>query len=91
MDRIQEEFERLKSLPHKEVVISQEEIDRDVQNSIKQERIIKLKEKLKELSYDFIQAQAGAVIPDIEAKTIAFKEYHNELRELLGKNPRLYL
>ena len=61
------------------------------QNKLNNEKIIKLKEKLKELTYDFIQAQAGAVIPDIEAKTIAFKEYHNELRELLGKNPRLYL
>ena len=61
------------------------------QNKLNNEKIIELKEKLKELTYDFIQAQAGAVIPDIEAKTIAFKQYHNELRELLGKNPRLYL
>ena len=61
------------------------------QNKLNNDKIIKLKEKLQELSYDFIQAQAGAVIPDIEAKKIAFKEYHNELRELLGKNPRLYL
>ena len=61
------------------------------QNKLNNEKIIKLKEKLKELNYDFIQSLAGAVIPDIEAKTIAFKQYHNELRELLGKNPRLYL
>ena len=89
--KISDEFKRLKNLPHKQVVIPQEMIEQEIQNSIKQERIRELKEKLKELSYDFIQAQAGAVIPDIEAKKIAFKEYHNELRELLGKNPRLYL
>ena len=40
------------------------------QNKLNNEKIIKLKEKLKELTYDFIQTLAGAVIPDIEAKTV---------------------
>ena len=59
-----------------------------IQNN--QARIAEIKQRLDELNKDFIQYYLGAVISNIEEKKIEFISLHNELRELLGKEPRIY-
>lgn len=54
------------------------------------QRIAEIKSRLAELSQDFIQATAGAQFPDIESRINEFQALHNELRSLLGKEPRVY-
>lgn len=53
-------------------------------------RFLFIQNRLKELSNDFIQAQIGAQIENLETKKEEFKTLHNELREILGKQPREY-
>ena len=53
-------------------------------------RIAEIKPRLEQLSQDLIQAQAGAVFEDLEERKLEFQELHNELRILLGKEPRKY-
>lgn len=69
-------------------------IDYDNSNEFKelskQKRIAEIKQRLDELNKDFIQYYLGAVIENIEDKKIEFISLHNELRELIGKEPRIY-
>lgn len=53
-------------------------------------RIAEIKPRLEQLSQDLIQAQAGAVFDDLEQRKLEFQTLHNELRTLLGKEPRKY-
>ena len=53
-------------------------------------RINEIKPRLEQLSQDLIQAQAGAVFEDLEERKLEFQTLHNELRVLLGKEPRNY-
>lgn len=53
-------------------------------------REAELRRTLRELSEDFIQVSAGAVIPDIDARKALFRQLHNELRQLKGLPPREY-
>ena len=46
--------------------------------------------RLDKLTQDFIQVLCGAVIDDIEERKQEFQTLHNELRVLLGKEPRIY-
>lgn len=57
---------------------------------IKERRIAEIKLRLSQLSEDFVQSWAGAHIADIEARKREFADLHNELRGLLGKEPRVY-
>lgn len=54
-------------------------------------RIAEIKPRLEQLSQDLIQAQAGAVFEDLEERKLEFQTLHNELRILLGKEPRKYV
>ena len=54
-------------------------------------RIAEIKPRLEQLSQDLIQAQAGAVFEDLEERKAEFQKLHNELRVLLGKEPREYV
>ena len=54
-------------------------------------KIYSLRERLSQLSQDFVQVWCGAEIPDINARIIEFQLLHNELRALTGKEPRAYL
>ena len=68
----------------------------DKYNARKQEennqlRINEIKPRLEQLSQDLIQAQAGAVFEDLEERKAEFQVLHNELRVLLGKEPREYV
>ena len=54
-------------------------------------RLPKLRERLKELSEDIVQIQCGAVFEDKEDRIAEFKEVHNEIRRIIGKEPRVYL
>ena len=56
----------------------------------KQARIEEIQVELTNLSQDFIQAEIGAVFDDLEQRKELFRTLHNELRELLGKEPRQY-
>jgi hypothetical protein len=57
---------------------------------LQERRIAKIKERLSQLSEDFVQSWAGAQIADIDARKREFADLHNELRGLLGKEPRIY-
>lgn len=57
---------------------------------LKSKRISEIKNRLSELSEDFVQVWAGAVITDIEHRKNEFAALHNELRNILGKEPRVY-
>lgn len=60
------------------------------EEQLKSRRIAKIKERLSQLSEDFTQSWAGAQIADIDARKREFADLHNELRGLLGKEPRVY-
>ena len=55
-----------------------------------QSRIKNIIARLNSLSQDFTQYSLGAVFEDIEARKLEFQALHNELRKLLGKEPREY-
>ena len=52
------------------------------------ERMIYIEERLVELTQDIIQSICGEIVPDIEGRKAEFVSLHNELREMLGKEPR---
>lgn len=54
-------------------------------------RASEIKIRLAELSEDFVQVWAGAVIADIDDRKKEFAKLHNELRGIFGKVPRTYL
>lgn len=56
----------------------------------KNERLVLIDKELNELNKDFIQELCGAIIPNIAEKKARFKELHNEKRQLMGKEPRIY-
>lgn len=47
-------------------------------------------DRLEELTKDFVQVQCGAIFEDIEDRRKEFRDLHNELRLLEGKEIRLY-
>ena len=60
------------------------------EEQLRSKRIVEIKARLSQLSEDFTQAWAGAQISDIDARKREFADLHNELRGLLGKEPRIY-
>lgn len=63
---------------------------KSIENSKKQRRIIEIQNRLNELTQDFTQMQCGAVFEDADDRVAEFQTLHNELRTLLGKEPREY-
>lgn len=61
------------------------------QREVNQDRISQIKPRLEQLSQDLIQSQAGAVFEDLDERKLEFQTLHNELRVLLGKEPREYI
>lgn len=51
-------------------------------------RISEIRSRLTSLTQDFVQADCGEIIDDIEERKAEFVSLHNELRVLLGKEPR---
>ena len=49
------------------------------------------KEEAKRLSEDIVQIYCGAIFPDVEQRLARFREVHNKMREIEGKQPRKYL
>ena len=88
--KIRDEFERLKNLPKQELVLTEEQIQAELEFAKQQQRISKIKPRLEQLSQDLIQAQAGAVFEDLEERKAEFITLHNELRQLLGMPAREY-
>lgn len=60
------------------------------EEELTQNEIYELEERLAQLTQDFIQMQCGAVFEDADARIKEFQTLHNELRTLLGKEPREY-
>ena len=56
-----------------------------------QQRISEIKPRLEQLSQDIVQSLAGAEFEDLTERQKEFQTLHNELRILLGKEPRKYL
>lgn len=54
-------------------------------------RLSQLKLRLQELSEDIVQIQCGAVFEDADDRKAEFREVHNEIRRIIGKEPRVYL
>lgn len=61
------------------------------EEDLKQIKLAELQKRLNELSEDIIQIQCGAIFEDKEDRIAEFRDVHNELRGLLGKEPRIYL
>jgi len=61
------------------------------EEELKEQRKFEIRERLNQLSQDFVQVWCGAEIPDINTRIIEFQLLHNELRTLNGKEPRAYL
>lgn len=51
-------------------------------------RAQEIKDELNRLSEDIIQDLVGERVPDIETRKSRFFQLHNELRTILGKEPR---
>ena len=49
-----------------------------------------LQSELDKLSQDMIQMQCGAVFEDKDYRILRFRELHNMIREIQGKEPRIY-
>lgn len=60
------------------------------QEELKEKRIAEIKERLGQLSEDFVQSWVGAAFSDLEDRKSEFIALHNELRTLMGKSPRTY-
>ncbi len=61
------------------------------EEELKNKRIAEIKKRLSQLSEDFIQNFVGAQFIDLETRKEEFSRLHNELRNILGKEPRYYL
>lgn len=61
MDKIKQEFERLKNLPHKEVIISQEIIQKEIERNKTIRLINEYKRKLFETDYKAIKYAEGLI------------------------------
>lgn len=64
--------------------------DEQIKQWKKESEIKNLNVKLNKLSQDFTQFSLGAVFDDIEERKAEFIKLHNELRVLMGKEPREY-
>lgn len=73
-----------------DLTFSIEKYNERKQNALNLVRIGQIQTRLNELSQDFIQINLGAVFDDLEQRKQEFKFLHNELRSLLGKEPREY-
>ena len=60
------------------------------EEELNEQRKFEIKERLSQLSQDFVQAMAGAYFEDFAQRQLEFQELHNELRVLEGKEPREY-
>ena len=68
----------------------------DKYNARKQKELYKLElaelqPELDKLTEDLIQAQAGAIIPNLKERKARFQVIHNRIREIQGKEPREYI
>lgn len=88
--KIADEFERLKNLPKQEIVFTEEQIQAELQLAEQQRELKTLQAELNSLSQDLIQAQAGAVIDNLDERKARFQVVHNRIREIMGKEPRVY-
>ena len=65
------------------------EIPAPTEEELKEMRIREIQQRLVELDQDIVQDIAGEIVPNIEERKAEFITLHNELRTLLGKEPRL--
>lgn len=65
-----------------------QEIPAPTEEDLKAQKVWEIKQRLNELDEDIVQDIAGEVVPEIDLRKAEFIELHNELRTLLGKEPR---
>lgn len=65
-----------------------QEIPAPTEEDLKAERIWEIKQRLNELDEDIVQDMADEIVPEIDLRKAEFIALHNELRILLGKEPR---
>ena len=75
-------------LENGKVVAVEKTLSKEARKNI---RISEIKTRLEQLSQDIIQSLAGAEFEDLAERQKEFQTLHNELRILLGKEPRKYL
>ena len=83
----QSQGKELKVVDGKVVAVEHE----TTQEELNEQRKLEIQSRLNELSQDFIQASLGAEFSDLEDRKEEFRTLHNELRKLLGKEPRNYV
>ena len=64
--------------------------DEQIEQWKKESKIKNLTVRLNQLSQDFTQHSLVAIFDDIEERKAEFIKLHNELRVLMGKEPREY-
>ena len=72
------------------LTFNQEKFEARLQREEDFRKLPKLRERLKELSEDIVQIQCGAVFEDKDDRIAEFQEVHNEIRRIIGKEPRVY-
>lgn len=65
-----------------------QEIPAPTEEELKEMRIREIQQRLTELDQDIVQDIVGEAVPNIEKRKAEFVTLHNELRTLLGKEPR---
>lgn len=74
-----------------DLTFNQEKFEARLQREEDLRKLPKLRERLEELSDDIVQIQCGAVFEDKDDRIAEFQEVHNEIRRIIGKEPRKYL
>ena len=81
--KISDEFERLKNLPKEELVLTEEQIQAELEFATRQKRISELKQKLANYDYIGVKIATGRATKEEYAKEIAqMTEWANEINEL---------
>lgn len=60
------------------------------EEELKEQRKFEIRQRLEQLSQDFVQVWCGAELADVNTRILEFQILHNELRALDGKEPRAY-
>ena len=84
-------FDCVKTDFNEDLTFSVEKYNARKQKEKDNKRIAEIKPRLEQLSQDIIQSLAGAEFEDLAERQKEFKTLHNELRVLLGKEPRKYM
>lgn len=75
---------------NEDLTFSVEKYNARKQKELDQAELKELQVELTALSQDIIQAEVGAFIDNLEERKARFQVVHNRIREIMGKEPRVY-